>query len=98
MSLVKDHKKSTLFLILYFAWWFFVAYCYFVKDISTVPFIQNGIELFIIISLALTLIYALILLIMVFINSGDRQADFLIVFGIVASPLVMVLMYLITEA
>ena len=75
-----------------------MAYCYFIKDISTTAYIQNGIEIFIIISLILTLLYSLILLFMVFINSGERQADFLIVFGIVASPLVMVLMYLITEA
>ena len=49
-----------------------------------------------IISFTLILLYWFILLILVMINEGDKQTDYLLVFGIVSSPLAVVLFYLIS--
>ncbi len=96
MSFVKDHKKSTLLLIPYIVWWIYFAYSFFLQNDSSPDHFQKNPDL-LIISFALMFIYWLILLFMIFINKGERQADFLILFGLVSSPLVIALIYLLTQ-
>ncbi len=96
MNLTKDHKKSTLFLTIYFAWWFYFAYSYFIKNNSSNFYLQSNANLFLI-SFAIMFAYWLILLFMVLINKGDRQTDFLILFGLVSSPLAITLFYILSE-
>ncbi len=97
MNLAKDHKKSTLFLILYFSWWIYFAYSFFINNDASRGYLQNNASL-LIISFSIMLIYWLILLFMVLMSKAEKQADFLLFFALVSTPLVITLFYVLTES
>jgi len=97
MNLTKDHKKSTLFLVLYFLWWIYFAYSFFIKNDASPLYLQNNADL-LIISFSIMFVYWLILLFMVLVSKAKEQADFLLFFGLVSAPMVITLFYILTES